>query len=144
MFCIVSVMEAMCCWVSTHSLSSSFLSWFWCWWLLGLSVSSRRSPRLRQWLHSRGCGGHVWKHEQQFRSCHQTSSVSVCVPKCSKETLTVILNIAMNLYNIIEKESVEEKLQLYLEDCQRVLKIMLPLSLGIFPPLLLSRVVACY
>ena len=50
----------MCCWVSALSLSSSFLSWFWCWWLLGLSVSSRKSLTLRQWLHPRRCGGRVW------------------------------------------------------------------------------------
>ena len=78
MFCIVPAMGAMCCWVSASSLSSSFLSWFWCWWLLGLSVSSRKSPRLRQWLHPRRCGGRVWKRGQQSRSWSNLFTACLC------------------------------------------------------------------
>ena len=74
-------MGTTCCSVSIHSLSSSFLSSSRCWWLLGLSVSSRRSPRLGQWLHSKQCSGRVWKHGQQSRSCHQTASLPLCVQK---------------------------------------------------------------
>ena len=86
-------MGTICCWVLARSLSSSFLSWFWCWWLLGLSVSSRRSPRLRQWLHPRWCGGHVWKHGQQFRSSHQTSSLPVCYLKNAFQCLTCLIYV---------------------------------------------------
>ena len=78
MFCIVPAMGAMCCWVSAHSLSSSFLSWFWCWWLLGLSASSRKSPRLRQWLHPRWCGGRVWKCGQQSHSWSNLFTAWLC------------------------------------------------------------------
>ena len=79
----------MCCWVSALNLSSSFLSWFWCWWLLGLSVSSRKSLTLRQWLHPRRCGGRVWKSGQQSRSCQQTSSLPVCVLKYAASVLNL-------------------------------------------------------
>ena len=87
--------------------SNSFLSWFWCWWLLGLSVSTRRSPRLRQWLHPRRCGGHVWKHRQQLRSCHQTSSLWKPLLQCPTCLIYVNLGTVWQGISYITNSSIQ-------------------------------------